>query len=32
MTVKPRKNTIFYLEDKVVKLSLVLYDDTLAKT
>ena len=30
MTVKPKK-TFFYLEAKVVKLSLVLYDDTLAK-
>ena len=31
ITVKHRKTLYFYLEAKVVKLSLVLYDDTLAK-
>ena len=31
ITVKPRKNIIFYLEANVVKSSLVLYDDALAK-
>ena len=31
ITGKRRKNIIFYLEAKVVKLSLVLYDETLAK-
>ena len=31
ITVKPRKTLFFYLEAKVVKLKLILYDDTLAK-